>query len=336
MIHSSLVLVPILALGAAALPPSTGDAPPPLPREFRGVWVATVANIDWPSKKGLPTAQQKKELLAILDRAADLKLNALVFQVRPMCDALYASDIEPWSEYLTGTLGKAPDPLYDPLEFAIHEAHARGLELHAWCNPFRAHHPSATSPIPNNHLVKQRPELAPKYGKHFWLNPTNPAAQDHSLRVFLDIVRRYDVDGIHIDDYFYPYKEKGADNKTIPFPDEDTWAAYQKSGGHQPFRRADVPGDQAAQAVGQGRHQPLRHLAARQPTRHRRAGSIRGTVCRRQALAQRRLGRLPHAAALLAHQARKAKLPAFTRVVGRREHKRAAPLAGEHFPSGGE
>src|SRR5262245_6320823 len=225
-------LLPALAtLALAWNSPQTGDEPPPVPREFRGVWVATVANIDWPSKKGLSAEQQKKELLAILDRAAELKLNAVVLQVRPMCDALYASELEPWSEYLTGTLGKGPDPLYDPLELAVREAHARGLELHAWFNPFRAHHPSATSAIPKLPIAKQRPDLAKPYGKHIWLNPTHKDAQDHSLRVVLDVVRRYDIDGIHIDDYFYPYKELGADNQPIPFPDDDTWQAYQKSGG---------------------------------------------------------------------------------------------------------
>src|SRR5262249_33021741 len=123
------------------------DLPSP-PREFRGVWGATVANIDWPSKKGLPVTEQKKELLAIFDKSVDLKLNAVIFQVRPMADALYASKIEPWSEYLAGAIGKAPDPLWDPLAFAVHEAHSRGLELHAWFNPYRARHPSAVSPAP--------------------------------------------------------------------------------------------------------------------------------------------------------------------------------------------
>src|SRR6476660_2146853 len=118
--------------------------PPPLKREFRGVWVATVANIDWPSKPGLPAAKQKEELLAILDTAVKLHLNAVVFQVRPMADALYESKLEPWSEFLTGTMGKSPG--YDPLAFAVQEAHARGLELHAWFNPYRARTPTAKSP----------------------------------------------------------------------------------------------------------------------------------------------------------------------------------------------
>jgi uncharacterized lipoprotein YddW (UPF0748 family) len=224
----------LLLLGALfpLLPvPAVADTPPSPPREFRGVWVATVGNIDWPSRKGLSTDQQKAELIAILDRAVELRLNAVVLQVRPMADALYASELEPWSEYLTGQLGQAPAPFYDPLEFAVREAHARGLELHAWFNPYRARSPSATSPAPESHITRRRPDLAKPYGKHSWLNPTHPEVLDHSVRVILDVVRRYDVDGVHIDDYFYPYKEKDENGQVIPFPDDDTWAAYQKSGG---------------------------------------------------------------------------------------------------------
>jgi uncharacterized lipoprotein YddW (UPF0748 family) len=204
----------------------------PLPAadpEFRGVWVATVANIDWPSKPGLPAAEQKRELIALLDRCKELNLNAVVLQVRPMCDALYESKLEPWSSYLTGEQGKHPG--YDPLALAVAESHKRGLELHAWLNPYRAWHPSAKGDPADNHLVKTRPDLAKKYGKHHWLNPTHKEVQDHSLAVMLDVVKRYDVDGIHMDDYFYPYSEKDAEEKEIPFPDDDTWAAYQKSGG---------------------------------------------------------------------------------------------------------
>jgi uncharacterized lipoprotein YddW (UPF0748 family) len=207
------------------------DKPPEPLAEFRGVWIASVSNIDWPSKKGLTTAEQKAELVAMLDKAAELKLNAVIFQIRPMCDALYVSDIEPWSEYLTGTLGKPPSPAYDPLELAVREAHARGLELHAWFNPYRARHSSATSAIPDEHIIKRRPDLAKRYGTHYWLNPTSQEVQDHTMRVILDVVRRYDIDGVHIDDYFYPYPEKGPDGKIIPFPDDDTWKEYQNRGG---------------------------------------------------------------------------------------------------------
>ena len=134
----SLRVFSTLLVLATGVPAGAAD-PPPVPREFRGVWVATVSNIDWPSKKGLPAETQQAELRAILDKAVALKLNAVVLQVRPMCDALYKSDLEPWSEFLTGTLGK--DPGYDPLELAVREAHARGLELHAWFNPYRAKSP---------------------------------------------------------------------------------------------------------------------------------------------------------------------------------------------------
>src|SRR5437762_4257356 len=154
-----------------------------------------------------------------------------MLQVLPIADALYPSKIEPWSEYLTGDIGKAPDPRWDPLEFAVREAHGRGIELHAWFNPYRARHPSAKTELPADHLVKRRPDLAKEYGKHHWLNPTNREVQDHSVAVVLDVVSRYDVDGVHIDDYFYPYPELDGDKKEIPFPDDDTWAAYQQAGG---------------------------------------------------------------------------------------------------------
>jgi uncharacterized lipoprotein YddW (UPF0748 family) len=231
--HRSIIFVATLfACALSALRDlDAEEKPPDPPREFRGVWVATVANIDWPSKKGLSSEQQQGELRAMLDKAAELRLNAVIFQVRPMCDALYASELEPWSEYLTGTLGKPPSPLYDPLQFAVREAHARGLELHAWFNPYRARHPSATSAIPDDHLIKRRPDLAKRYGTHYWLNPTSQEVQNHTLRVILDVVRRYDIDGVHIDDYFYPYPEKRADGRVIPFPDDDTWALYQRAGG---------------------------------------------------------------------------------------------------------
>jgi uncharacterized lipoprotein YddW (UPF0748 family) len=225
----------LLALGLLASPALAAEDPPPLKREFRGVWVATVANIDWPSKPGLPAEEQKKELLAILDQAVALKLNAVIFQVRPMADALYESKLEPWSEFLTGTMGKSPG--YDPLALAVAEAHKRGLELHAWFNPYRARTPTAKSPAPDTHITKKRPDLAKPYGTHYWMNPTHPDVQDQSIAVILDVVKRYDIDGVHVDDYFYPYKEKDKDGAIIPFPDDDTWAKYQKDGGK--FARDD-------------------------------------------------------------------------------------------------
>lgn len=202
-----------------------------LPQEFRGVWIATVDNIDWPSKRGLPTRQAKAELLRILDRAQELKLNAVVFQIRPSADALFKSKLEPWSEYLTGEQGKAPDEDWDPLAFAVTEAHRRGLELHTWFNPYRARHPVAKTPEAPNHIARKNPRVVKSYGRYLWMDPSEKAVQDQTFNVMMDVVRRYDVDAIHIDDYFYPYKERGADGKLLDFPDDDSWNRYKASGG---------------------------------------------------------------------------------------------------------
>lgn len=227
---------------AHSLTPSP-PPPPPIRREFRGVWVASVDNIDWPSVPGLSTREQQYELLAILDRAVALRLNAVILQVRPSADALYASPYEPWSEYLTGKMGRAPDPWYDPLEFAVNEAHKRGLELHAWFNPYRARHPSAKSaPFPN-HISVTNPGLVKRYGKYLWMDPGEPEVRQHTIQVVLDVVKRYDIDGVHIDDYFYPYKEKNSRGNTIEFPDARSYRRYRNSGGTLPrddWRRENV------------------------------------------------------------------------------------------------
>jgi len=205
--------------------------PLPVAREFRGVWVATVGNLDWPSKAGLSTQQQKTEFLAILDRAVQLRLNAVILQVRPACDALYASSLEPWSEYLTGRMGQAPAPLYDPLAFAVEAAHQRGLELHAWFNPFRAHNTKALSPVATSHITKTHPEWVKAYGSQLWLDPGEPGVHEHSRQVILDVVQRYDIDGVHLDDYFYPYPEKDSRGQLMAFPDWPSWKRYKVSGG---------------------------------------------------------------------------------------------------------
>jgi uncharacterized lipoprotein YddW (UPF0748 family) len=207
------------------------ETPPPIPREFRGLWVASVTNIDWPSKPGLPPEVQRAELIALLDRAQRLKLNAVLLQVRPACDALYRSELEPWSEYLTGTMGQ--DPGWDPLAEAVKEAHDRGIELHAWVNPFRARQSGAKSPAAANHLLVKHPEWVKTYGTLQWLDPGEPNASKHSLNVLMDIVRRYDIDGLHVDDYFYPYKLYTDEKNKIekPFPDEPAWKRYLLSGG---------------------------------------------------------------------------------------------------------
>jgi uncharacterized lipoprotein YddW (UPF0748 family) len=186
-----------------------GDLEIPEPmREFRGFWLTTVYNLDWPSKPGLPVEIQKLELKEIFDRAAQLNLNAVVLQVRTMCDAFYDSPIEPWSYYLTGELGKAPEPFYDPLEYAVELAHDRGLELHAWFNPFRAATASYGETAPEDHVSKQYPWLLRKDGTHYWLDPSSDFVRNRALTTIFDVVNRYDVDGVQIDDYFYPYPRK--------------------------------------------------------------------------------------------------------------------------------
>jgi len=215
---------------------------PELRREFRGVWVAAVSNIDWPSKPGLTTEEQKAELLAILDRSQAAHLNAVILQVRPAADALYKSSIEPWSEYLTGRQGRGPSPAWDPLAYAVEQAHRRGLELHAWFNPYRARHPSAKGPLSRRHIANTSPALVKKYGTHLWMDPGESAVRRRTLRVVLDVVKRYDIDGVHLDDYFYPYKEKTA-NGTTEFPDTRSWRRYVKSGGRlsrDDWRRENV------------------------------------------------------------------------------------------------
>ena len=199
--------------------------PPELPREFRGAWIATVGNIDWPSHHSVPAERQREQLRAILDRAAAMHLNAVIFQVRPAADALYRSDIEPWSPYLTGTMGK--DPGYDPLQFAIEEAHARGLELHAWFNPYRAR-ASGWVQASADHIMRTHPEHIRNVGNLRWMDPGEPWVQERTLAVIRDVVRRYDIDAVHIDDYFYPYPPQGS---RPGFPDDATWQRYRTGGG---------------------------------------------------------------------------------------------------------
>jgi uncharacterized lipoprotein YddW (UPF0748 family) len=220
-----------------------GAIPPRVPREFRGAWVVTVGNIDWPSKPGLSSAQQQNELVAILDRAVQLRLNAVLLQVRPACDAFYQSTLEPWSEYLTGKMGQAPQPFYDPLRFAVEQAHRRGLELHAWFNPFRARLAGVRSPAASSHITRTKPHLARSYNGYRWLDPGEKAVRDHSTAVILDVVRRYDIDGVHLDDYFYPYPAKNASGQPVDFPDEPAWTKYRAAKGklsRKDWRRKNI------------------------------------------------------------------------------------------------
>lgn len=187
------------------------EKPPQITREFRAAWVAAVYNIDWPSKSGLSAAAQKDEARAILDRLVSLKMNAAILQVRPNADALYSSSLEPWSAWLTGTMGKSPG--YDPLAYWIEQGHARGIEIHAWFNPFRALSNTSHSCC-SSHVSRTRPDLIKHYGTALWCDPSLPETSSNALSAILDVVRRYDIDGVHLDDYFYPYPVGG-----LTFPD---------------------------------------------------------------------------------------------------------------------
>ena len=184
-----------------------------IPTEMRGIWVATVANIDWPSRPGLDAATQQAEAIEILDRQKEHGINAVFLQLRPAADALYESNLEPWSRFLSGRQGSPPVPFYDPLKFWIEEAHKRGLELHAWINPFRATF-GANDNLHPTHAMNRHPEWLVQYGERFYFDPGIPEAREHLFNVVADIVSRYDIDGLHMDDYFYPYPIAG-----IQFPD---------------------------------------------------------------------------------------------------------------------
>ncbi len=190
-------------------------------REMRAVWIATVENIDWPSAKGLTTDQQKKEMIEILDQVKAYNMNTVVFQVRPDADALYDSKLEPWSEWLSGKQGVAPDPYYDPLAFTIEECRKRGLDVHVWLNPYRAVQNIEKSVLAPNHVANTHPDWMLTYGSKKYFDPGIPAVRDHVARVVSDLVRRYDIDAIHFDDYFYPYRLANQE-----FPDQNSFAAY--------------------------------------------------------------------------------------------------------------
>jgi uncharacterized lipoprotein YddW (UPF0748 family) len=204
--------------------------------------VATVAHIDWPSRRGLTATQQGAEMLELLDKARDIGLNAIVLQVRPAADAIYPSALEPWSEYLTGASGRAPDTPWDPLAEWVDQAHRRGLELHAWFNPYRARHSTATTPLAAHHIANTDPAIVKRYGDLLWMDPGEPRAAQRMVDVVLDVVQRYDIDGVHIDDYFYPYPLKDAQGRDIPFPDEPSWQRASAPTDRAAWRRAQVDG----------------------------------------------------------------------------------------------
>lgn len=251
--RAEMALSWVLATLVAAQPTVSGI----VPREFRAVWVATVDNIDWPSKPGLPAEEQRRELDAIVDRCAELGINAIVFQVRPMCDALYRSEREPWSYYLTGRQGE--DPGYDPLGRLIERARGKGIEVHAWFNPYRAKHPSMKGALAPDHVGARKLPWVVSYGNHLWLDPGSQEAQNHTLHVVEDVVLRYDIDAVHMDDYFYPYPVSETDSagvrRSVPFPDERSYASYRERGGTlalDDWRRQNV--DRLIEQIGRRVH----------------------------------------------------------------------------------
>lgn len=222
--------------------PGPGTEPaPPAPvavaheRELRGAWISTVYNGTWPSKTGLTMAAAQAELVALFDALVAARMNVVFLQVRPESDALYASALEPWSRFLTGVQGQSPG--WDPLAFAIQAGHQRGLEVHAWVNPYRGITSTSVTRAAN-HVTKMLPDRTYPYGAQLWMDPGAPEVRAHILDVVRDLVTRYDVDGLHFDDYFYPYPVAGT-----PFPDDVTYDAYTSSGGtlaRADWRRANV------------------------------------------------------------------------------------------------
>lgn len=199
-------------------------------REFRGAWLHTVGNQNF---KNMSSDSLKQYLCHTLDVLQQAGINAIIFQVRPQADAFYVSDLEPWSRFIAGEQGKAPEPLWDPLEFMIKEAHKRGMELHAWCNPYRVTSNDQEQLHPN-HLYFKKPEIFKKYGKQLYFDPGEPEAIAHTKNVIADIVSRYDVDAIHFDDYFYPYPEKFEE-----FHDDASFVKYAKKQGFEYWQKGD-------------------------------------------------------------------------------------------------
>lgn len=204
----------------------------PYPKaEMRAVWIATVSNIDWPAKPGLPVDEQKIGMVRILDRLVEYKINTVIFQIRPSADAFYESSIEPWAQWLNGKQGQAPEPFYDPLEFMIKECRKRGLSIHVWLNPYRAITDTANT-TSDRHITRIHPEWFLTYGKTVYFDPGLPATRDYFANVVSDVVRRYDIDAIHMDDYFYPYRIAN-----LSFPDDSSFAKYH--GVFDPGRKDD-------------------------------------------------------------------------------------------------
>ena len=203
--------------------------------EFRAAWVATVDNIDWPTRGNYNPASQKQEFIDLLNMHKKNGMNAVIVQVRPATDAFYPSQYEPWSQWLTGKQGRSPSPYYDPLKFMIEETHKRGMEFHAWCNPYRAEFNIGGSSIAPTHITRVHPEWFLKYGDKRYFDPGNKEGQEFVVKVIRDIVRRYDIDGMHFDDYFYPYRIAGKE-----FPDSRSFELYGNGMTRDDWRRSNT------------------------------------------------------------------------------------------------
>ncbi len=228
-----LFLLPLLLLSQSITPK----------REFRGAWVATVVNLDWPSSRNLSVKAQKEELIQLLDKLAEVNVNVVIFQVRTECDAFYQSSFEPWSYWLNGMQGRAPEPFYDPLKFAIKEAHKRGMELHAWFNPYRAVREIGNYILDNNHVTKKHPEWILTFNQINIkiLNPGLPQVREYVKNIVIDVVTRYDIDGVHFDDYFYPYPNSDKGFNGITNEDAATFSAYPRGFSNiEDWRRDNV------------------------------------------------------------------------------------------------
>lgn len=216
MIRTLILLLALIGTLQAKNYTPSNEKSPAFPREFRAAWIACVYNIDWPSSPNLSQSAQKAELVVMLNKAQSLNLNAVIFQVRPNADAVYRSSIEPWSHWISGSMGRSPG--YDPLQFCIQQAHARGIEVHAWFNPFRAL-PNKSQQTSRDHVSRSHPQHVKTYKNYKWMDPSSSFSQKRALDTILDVVKRYDIDGVHIDDYFYPYPTIVNGQPSPNFPD---------------------------------------------------------------------------------------------------------------------
>lgn len=225
--HKSILLFLLFSLSISAFSQSKP--------EFRAVWIASVDNIDWPLRGQTDVNAQKAEFIRQLDLHKANGMNAVVVQVRPAADAFYPSQYEPWSQWLTGKQGRAPTPYWDPLKWMIDETKKRGMAFHAWANPYRADWKIGATSIAPNHITRLKPHWFLTYGTTRYFDPANPEVQEHVVKVIGDIVARYDIDAMHMDDYFYPYRIAGKE-----FPDEAQYRNAQTKLSKDDWRRSNV------------------------------------------------------------------------------------------------